>query len=113
MAKVAHLTRVSESPMPSVKLGRYLQTSDCSRSPAKNSCVSRIPPWKIAAIGTYNHIVTVLAPATPELCKWATGHPDGAHVYELTGTAVEFMAHATVWRTISRPKSQIWLVPPS
>ena len=108
MAKVAQHTRVSESPDAVGQAGTGMfKLPDCSRSPWRRIAVFLgYRRGKLPAIGTYNHIVTVLAPATPELYQGGpTGHPDGAYVYELTGTAVEFMAHATVMgRTISRPK---------
>ena len=58
---------------------------------------------KLPYVGAYNHILLVLAPATPSLyLKGPRAHPDGAYVYELTGTPIQALAHATVLgRTIS------------
>ena len=56
----------------------------------------------LPGIGTYNHIMLVLAPATPDLyLKGPRSSPDGAFLYELTGTAGEFIQHASLGRTIS------------
>ena len=52
---------------------------------------------ELPKIGKYNHVTLVLAPATRNL--YSSGpmkHPDGAFVYELSGTASEFLLHATI-----------------
>ena len=80
----------------------------CNRSPWHRIAiyVSYIA-GKLPHIGPYNHVTLVLAPATPELySKGPNKHPDGAFVYELSGTASEFLLHATVQgQTIAIPRT--------
>ena len=80
----------------------------CNRSPWHRIAiyVSYIS-GRLPHIGPYNHVTLVLAPATPELySKGPMQHPDGAFVYELSGTASEFLLHATVQgQTIAIPRT--------
>lgn len=70
----------------------------CNRSPWHRIAiyVSYIA-GKLPKIGRYNHVTLVLAPATPDLYTLGPRkHHEGAFVYELSGTASEFILHATV-----------------
>ena len=119
MDHLDHLNERLNTDNAAEAIARLERSSEQAGSPKEETGLFKLPrcaasPWgrvavflayrkgSLPAIGTYNHIMLVLAPATPEVyLHGPRAEPDGAFLYELTGTAGEFLKHATVGKTIS------------